>query len=367
MSDTLVIELSSDARFVRYAGLVSGDGRWLRDIDADTLASVKAERVVAVLCGTAVSSWSLTLPKLPIAKLLKIAPGLAEEKLARSAADTHFAVWPNEGDTGVVAAVTDDYMKTALATLAALGVDAAVVAPDYMLLTREDQPVAVAPTDGCARVRMPMGEGFSVETELAVRMLGTAGITPISLKAWKEILGGAATTSFNLRQGKFAGRTDVGAMLFFFRRAVVISLMALSAYVGLQFYEASRDSGAADALYQETEALFKASFPDVKRIANMRAQARQEVMKLRQQSGGEFLKLSDLLFAEANSAQGSLLEGLRFDNARGEMAVTISFASFADGEAFKKRLSARGIQVSEGGSRQEGARVVTDLTLRSVS
>lgn len=367
MSDTLVIELDTDARSVLRAGLVSGDGRWLRDVDAGAFAGVKAERVAVVLCGTAVSSWSLAVPKLPISKLLKIVPGLAEEKLARSMADTHFAVWPREGEAAIVAATNDDHLKTTLATLTALGVEADVIVPDYMLLPCEEQPVTVACDDMFARVRLPSGEGFSVEAELALQMLDAKGFTPIDAGAWKEILGRAATTGFNLRQGRFAGRTDVGAMLFFFRRAAAVGLMALGAYLGMQFYETARDSRAADQLYQETETLFKASFPDVKRIANMRAQARREVLKLRQQSGGEFLKLSELLFAEANSAQASLLEGLRFDNARGEMAVTISFASFADGEAFKKRLSARGIQVSEGGSRQEGARVVTDLTLRSVS
>ncbi len=367
MSDTLLIELSANALSVKAAGLVSPVGQWLRDISGDEIAGLKAERVVAVVCGTAVSSWSMPLPKLPTAKLLKIVPGLADEKLARSSADNHFAVWPGEGEEALIAAVSNDYMQAVLSTLEGLGLDAVCIVPDYMLLPREEQVVAVKAPDGLVRARLSSGAGFTVEADLAAHMLGGAEAAAISFSGWKAVLARAADTSFNLRQGAFAGRTDLGALLFFFRRAAMLTLLAFSVYVGLQYYQTARDSAAASALYTETEALFKTSFPEVSRIANMRAQARQEVLKHRQKSGGEFLKLSDLLFTEANGAEGTLIEGLRFDNARGELAVSISFASFADGEAFKKSLSRQGVQVSEGGSRQEGARIVTDLTLRSLS
>jgi general secretion pathway protein L len=157
------------------------------------------------------------------------------------------------------------------------------------------------------------------------------------------------------------------AFVLWFRGAGLIFLVASGFWMAGTLMETDKLGATTEAVYAETEALFRSSFPDVKRIANMRAQARQEVMKLRQQSGGEFLKLSGILFKETSLSDGTLMDGLRFDNARGELAVTLSFASYAEGEAFKKKLTAAGVDVTEGGSRQEGARVATDLVLRSAS
>jgi type II secretory pathway component PulL len=59
-----------------------------------------------------------------------------------------------------------------------------------------------------------------------------------------------------------------------------------------------------------------------------------------------------------------MLESLRYDAETGAVALSVSFASFADGEAFKQSLQGLGAQVVEGGSRQEGSRVFSELTVR---
>ncbi len=343
-------------------------GAWLEAVPAHAVASTTADQVVAVLTGAGVSLWRETLPALPSAKLQKILPGLMEDRLAGPASAMHFALMGTSADgSQLVAAVDRSVMDNAAATLAALGHAAARLVPDFMLLSESEGAQVLKGPDGLCRVRLPDGTGFTAEESLTESMLESASEVVVSPESWHATLARAAATPITLKQGRYAGRADMVTALLWFRRAGLIALAGLILWAVTVSFETTRLNREADAAYTEAEALFRASFPDVRRVANMRAQARQEVMKLRQLSGGEFLKLSTLLFEQSNTLEGVLLEGLRFDNARGELAATLSFASFADGETFKNGLSASGVMVTEGGSRQEGARVVTDLTLRSAS
>ncbi|WP_262689887.1 type II secretion system protein GspL [Kordiimonas aestuarii] len=367
MNDYLVIILDETGGFATGAGLINKAGQWQKAVPVSDISSVGVEQAIAVLSGAGVAVWRESLPKLPQAKLQKIIPGMMEDRLADGSGNMHFAVWPlGEKNEQLVAAVAQDVMDRALATMRRLGVEPTSVVPDFMLLATGESAQVLTGPEGLCQVRLPDGTGFTAEESLAETMLVEAAAQP-SGTSWHHMLGAAVESSFNLQQGRYAGRTDITAWLLWFRRAGLLAVAALLLWVAMVSLETSRLQDEADATYAEAEALFRASFPDVKRIANLRAQARQEVMKLRQQSGGEFLKLSNLLFEQTSAQEGSLLEGLRFDNARGELAATISFTSFADGEAFKKSLTQNGVMVLEGGSRQEGARVVTDLTLRSPS
>lgn len=365
MSDYLVISLDEFGTGITAAGRVSKAGDWLEAVPLERIGSVEADEVIAVLTGTGVTVWRESLPKLPAAKLARIVPGMMEDRLATPSADHHFAIWP-AGDASFVAVTKQSLMDSVFATLRAHGLEPTRIVPDFMLVDMGEATAAAIGLDGFVRVRQPDGTGFTAERALAEAMLPEGSAEGVDLN-WNSLLARAATTDFNLCQGRYAARADVMAFVLWFRRAGLILLAAFAVWIAATLMETSKLADSTEAVYAETEALFRSSFPDVKRIANMRAQARQEVMKLRQQSGGEFLKLSGILFKETSLSDGTLIDGLRFDNARGELAVTLSFASFAEGEAFKKKLTAAGVDVSEGGSRQEGARVVTDLVLRSAS
>ena len=371
MSDFLVIELSGDGTAIVRAGLASKSGQWLGEVSPAKLSEAAADQVVAILPGTGISCWRLALPDMPAAKQLKILPGLMEDRLANAVGDRHYAILQRRaGDDAIVAVVDAALMEAALATLRAAGLDPAAIVPDFGLIDSAETAIVLTGPDGLVRARLADGTGFTLEAELAATVLGDASDAArqsLDVAGWQSLLAQAGIVDANLRQGRYAGRTDMMAALLWFRRAGILSVMAMAAWAGLVALEARDFEKRADIVQADAEALFRASFPDIRRIANLPAQTRQEIAKLRQQSGGEFLKLSQILFQQIEGMEDVLLEGLRFDNADGDLAATLSFASFADGEAFKRQLTDLGVRISEGGSRQEGNRVITDLVIRSAS
>lgn len=382
MSETIVIELTPDGTEAVRAGAVTPDGNWLRDIAPPDLPHEAGKPAVAVLHGAGVTCHRMALPSFAQGKLLKILPGLMDEKMAMAEGERHYALFPapdsaaaGTAEAGaqagagekLVAVMDADIIKAASNFFRGLGLELVGTVADYMLL-----PVPAAGCSGNASqfegrvcVRRADGTCFTMEEDTAAYLLED-GETPeiYSEAAWRRQLATAVGHEQSLLQGAFAPRGNMAAGFVWFRRAGVLAAASLLVWAGASLYRAADNNSRADRYYAEAEAIFRKALPDVSRIVNMDAQMRRAVAASRQSQGSEFLILSDLAFRAVQGSDQTLLEGLRYDAADGAVVLSVSFASFAEGEAFKQQLQGLGGIVQEGGSRQEGSRVFSELTVR---
>lgn len=387
MSESIVIELTPDGADAVRAGAVAPDGSWLRDVAPADLGGEAGKPAVLVLNGAGVACHRMALPPFAQGKLLKILPGLMDEKLATADDTRHYALFGApvvagaedggaEGQTAetpapspvgerLVAVMDGDILKEAITFARGQGLEPTGAVADYMLLPVPASGMNAGQFDGRVCVRRADGTGFTMEEETAVYLL-EEGQTPEAFgeEAWKRQLGTAVTEDQTLLQGAFAPKGNMAAGFVWFRRAGMLAAASLLLWAGTAVYQASDNNSRAERYYAEAEAAFRRALPDVSRIVNMDAQMRRAVLASRQSQGSEFLILSDMAFRAVERSQQTMLESLRYDVAEGSVVLSVSFSSFAEGEAFKQELQGLGASVAEGGSRQEGSRVFSELTVR---
>ncbi|MEX0300755.1 MAG: type II secretion system protein GspL [Kordiimonas sp.] len=361
----IVIEFCADADRIENAGLVQ-DGKmvWLTETDFKARVRAGAEAVI-VLHGSHVVGHSVELPNFTDAKLLKILPGLMEDKLSVAGEVRHFALLgerdPEQG-TRLVGVIDTEVMDNITTKVKELSLSLFAIVPDYMLIPQNADRAVAWEIGGFVRARLTDGSGFCAEPGLAEVMLPeTAETVSVSNKKWRQVLETAQTKHTNLLQGSYAPRGDILAGLVWFKRAGMLLATLCLVWFGSVLLTASQNNQKADLLYQEAEAVFREALPDVPRIVNMEAQMRRAVADARQQGGGEFFALSQMIFSAVQDNQETMLESLRYDSENGNIALSVSFASFAESERFKDHLLRAGARVTEGSSRQESARVFSDI------
>jgi len=364
MSETLVIALGPDGQPAGDALLLDA-ATVLARVKPDALGAKAGTDAVIVIPGAQVASHLVQVPDFPDAKLMKILPGLLDNRMALMQEDRHFALLgPGRKETGdrLIGVMAKAEMQAALDVAQGYGLVVRAVVPDYMLLPVPAEGQVAATAGDSMLVRAADSTGFSAEAGLAAQMLGT-GTKPEPLD-YQSLLATATDAPANLMQGAFSPRKSMAAWLVVARRAGFLAAASLLLWVGATLYSASDNFSRSDALYAQAEARFKAALPDVGRIVNMEAQMRRAVQAARQQDGGEFLILSGMAASALTGDDSTMFEGMRFDGTQNTLVLTVTFASFAKGEAYKARLAEKGLVVTEGSSRTEGARVMSELTIR---
>lgn len=364
MSEVMLIEFGAEGVPV-HAGLISEEIGWVRSVPLDDLRAEAGHEAVLVLDGRQIASHRVQVPDFPDFRLRQVLSGLMDECIGRAGQDVHFALFGGR-DAGngqrTVAVVETGVLKQAMSYAADLGFRVFSVIPDYCLLA---DGAAGRMEDGRVLARFSGGTGFSADGD-AAELMTTDDLTIRALDAqeWQGLLAGAANKLENLLQGGFGLQPGVGAVFLWFRRAVVLAVVLLVVWGGVAFYEASRNFSATESLQADTETLFREALPNVKRVVNMDVQMRRAIRAMREKGGNEFLVLSTLTVEAVAGQETTTIESMRFDAGDGTLVFSVSFDSFSSGEQFKKKLQASGLMVTEGNSRAERGRVLSDLTVR---
>jgi general secretion pathway protein L len=253
-------------------------------------------------------------------------------------------------------------MGAGAARLAALGVRADVLIPDYLAISKG--PVS---HDGFVLMKSASG-GFAAEPDLAHLLLETprGAVAPLSTArlledAYASLL---AAVPVNLLQGRYAPRRDWAAAVRPWRRVGALAAgVVLAALVGLAA-EGVRLNRAAEAATARAEASFRAALPEVKRVVNPRAQMRAYLQGANLTGSAGFLALSEVLVSAVSLVPDAEITTLRFDGKRAEIAATFSLPSFEAVEHIKREVTERGGLVQEGGARQDGSRILADMTVK---
>lgn len=364
----LVLTYNAEGSAAVSAARISDDGNWLADISMDAIAHEiqGAASVTGILPGTSVSSQLLDVPELSAAKLQKVLPGLMADYVSTNAQALHFAIGgkPVDGQA-VVYAVDQKVMESLLTCNGALGVHLTKLLPDYSLLDADQSLAVCEGPDTLVRLKRNDGSGFTLEKETAMQLDSNIADDCKTLDgaSWNTLLGRAPFVNETLLTGAYAQRADIWGILVYMRRLAIFTAVASLVWLGASVYDAVSHQQQARELEEEAVELFRQAFPDVKRVVNMEAQARSGLRELEGQGGSLFLQQSSALFSVIEKQSGVYVETIRFDSNRQEFSATISFGSYRESEQFRREMQAADLTFTEGSSRQDQARILTDIVL----
>lgn len=366
MSDFLVLEVNEAVDEITAAHSVS-DGQTVPVAVEDCSSMPEGTKVVMVVDGRTVAVHAVPLPDVDDSKARKILPAIMDDKIAVHDLENHLALLEGRDEalgTRPVAVVARRIMEDMFSLADRIGVKPDIVVPDFMLVPVPEDTAATLACGSRQLVRLPDGSGYSLESDVSgmVSANGESSAIPAE-RAWTELLAKAVSTDANLLQGEYAPRTSLRVGLLWWRRSAVLAAAVLALFAGGVFYQASENFRRADALYAQSETVFRQALPDESRIVNMQAQLRRALASRRQQGGREFFVLANVAFRAVAARDQTLLETMRYDHGDGVLTMEVSFASFAESTGFKNALEQAGMQVSEGSSRQEGNRVYSEIRL----
>lgn len=362
MTASFIIEVDEAVDGIIAVWSLTEGGAQPSSLDVLKTAPQPAE-TIAILDGRAVVSHSVQLPDVDDNKARKIIPAVVDDKVAMSDARDHTALLSarnNEDGSRLIGIVAVEAM-TKLRSLA-LDAGASLVAavPDYLLLsTSEDGPISLTHEDK-SMCRLPDGGGYTLDADAADWMPATSQLD----RPWTELLRGAVDIEANLLQGAFVPRTDLRTTFLWWRRAAILAAVVVLTAGLNTWFAASENYERAETLYAAAEQTFREVLPDEPRIINMDAQLRRAIAARGQTGGGEFFELSSLIIEAVEGSEQTVLETLRYDQSNGELALDVSFASFAESSNFKRALEQNNVAVTEGSSRQEGGRVLSEIRVR---
>ncbi len=363
MSATYFIEVNEDFDAISGIWLKTENGVEAISLDKVQSDDTQAE-VVAVLDGRAIACHNIQMPQVDDAKAQKILPAVVDDKLAIADDKHHLALLSAEnleGSERLVAVASFDAMQKLRNLFVDAGIPATRAVPDYMLLGVGEQAQQVCELDDRTLVRRPDGSGYAVDKSEADWMLANADTQSVS---WQSVLMQLSSIESNLFQGAFAPRTNWRTTFLWWRRAAILVALVGVLAVASIWYGASQNYRQADLMYAAAEQAFREALPDEPRIINMDAQLRRAIASRGQRGGGEFFALSNIVMQVVESSNQTLLETLRYEQTDGELALDVSFSSFAESSNFKRRLEDAGMSVIEGSSRQEGGRVLSEIRVR---
>ncbi|MHA7872149.1 MAG: type II secretion system protein GspL [Hyphococcus sp.] len=394
MNETLILMLGGSPEDpVRWA-LLGPEGVRAADAveDGQSLALIaeradSAERVVAILPGESVAMRAMPSPPRVDSKFRAAAMYLLEDDLAEPLEELHIAVQRRE-TYGAAFAIKRAIMDAWRDCFADAGFSPDILAADFSLLNdRVNQGVVIFEAD---RLICAIGDrGFAAERPLADHLAASlvADETIDDIVAYgdpqterfdvadKQISwagsaddvrlltryaeAGAARDAPNLLQGGYRKRRDWRGGLAPWRRTAVLAATCLAAFLGVVVTDGVRSARIASTLNNRALEIHRTAFPEAANV-NPRDHARR--MLSTGQSGPAFLALTANLAETLGEEAPVQVDRIRFNAARGEFAVNVSFADINDLEALKASLAARGVSVREtGGVRRTGGRYIGEL------
>ncbi len=385
-----------DSAAIVRSGIIE-PGRKLEFAEGEAPAATWPAETWVVVSGASVLARTVALPAQTEVQLRKAAAFMLEDDLAVDSAEMHFALAPESANEGrAILAVSRDTMRSWLARLESMALKADILVPDFLAVTAAPHEAVVLGRAGMVSVRLgPGAAAFTIEPTVLDWVLGDSfknirslrlitgdaeALLRGPLKAYRGIAkleslsdpgllqmahaavrGGA---HINLLQGDYAPRRDWAAVGRDWRRTAI--LVGATAVLALTYLvvDSMRLHRQAEFATARTEAVFRRVFPDVKRVVNPRAQIRAHLQELKARGSTGFLQTSTMLFAVVSETDGSEIQVLRFDAKGGETSVTMSLPSYDVIERINTAIRKNGGTVQEGGARQDGDRIVTDIVVR---
>lgn len=319
-----------------------------------------------------------------------------EDELAVDREEVFFALGPpaEAGWSRSVALVAVSKIDAWLSALKKIGISPNILVPDFLLLPSDEHTLRIVERGERILVRGAENIGFAADVSLLPLVLSDLlkrnEITSVEVAAADADLltpeGGwgsrnvsampapsddafaefaldnlASAATLNLLQGAYAPHRSVWKGFEVWKRAAALAAAICIAYVGLLGVEGWRYASEAGRREARAEAVLRAAFPDIQRVVNPRAQMRARLADTGGGNPDQFFDLAAMVYGAANPLPTVEIEGMQYDNLRGDLAVDIAFQSYPDLEQLKTVITENGGVVEEGGSRQQGNRIAGEI------
>jgi general secretion pathway protein L len=354
--------------------------------------AARAQLVVGILPGEQVAMRAMASPPRVASKFKSAAMYLLEDELAESLESLHIATLRREGGVGIALAVKQSIMDAWGDLFAEIGVSPDLMTADFALLQEADENIIIFEP---ARLICAIGNhGFSAHRALAeplvAQLIADEEIQDIIAygnpdmerfeTGGKDITwrGGGDNISLfqffaqraarndapNLLQGAYRKRRDWRGGLAPWRHAAMLAAASVVALIGVTVTDGLRSARLAARLNDASLELHRTAFPEAANV-NPREYARRVLASETASLG--FLPLTAEFAESVGDSALIQINRIRYNTARGEFSVNLSFTDINDLEALKADLAVRGVEVSEtGGVRRSGGRYIGELQVSAL-
>lgn len=361
----------------------------------DLAKSAENTSVTLLLPASEVLLLGLALPVKSNSQIKKALP-FALEDLLVDEVETYHSVWQKHSDGKVYVALTNkEKFKACLANFEHAGITLDSVYPDCLCLPYQERTCALVIDGQQAILRYDkfLGAGFDydmlpiflgkvVEEHSTLNTINSWCVDKRSLNIREPTIDinyhkvdsilpflapGVATleSACNLLTGEFTkknkSKLNGKKWLPSIRLIVVTALM----HIGLLGYSYHQKKSELAVLETQTQDLFKQTFPEVKRIVNIKVQAEQAIIELRKNSSAKGSKFMSLLYETGevlNANAGYKLKQLDFMDDLLQVQLTI--ADISQVEQMKQQLEASQlllVKIKSEEANQEGVEVQFEI------
>jgi general secretion pathway protein L len=360
--------------------LFVSDGGRVRESCAGDLFDLAASadgEVIIVVPGTEVTAHAIAIAARSERQAREAAPFAVEDRLASDLDELHLALLPEErrADT--------DPVRTVLVTSRALmdqwtravqeaGLSMTAIVPDYLLLPVQEGRASLASFED--RLLLRDGQwGAAIDAgmpgEFAEALIAQRDLEPDRLALGTDELRAAMAANARawgpiLLSGDYGTRHEGGAGTGLPWRSLAAAAGVLVALlIGQNVITGIGLSQQAEQIEAEAERRFRALYPEVGEVRNLRAQIRERAGA---DGGGQpaFLVLSSALAAAMEDHPELEIDFVRYNADSGEMTSSVFFSDYDDFAGFRERVEALGVVFEEGGSQQAGRRRAGNFTMR---
>lgn len=329
----------------------------------DATRAAEGREVIIFVPGTKCNVTHTNIPTRNRQKLLQAIPYALEDQLAEDIDDLHFAVGPRQSDGYVPVAITSQaQMDQWLDQFQEMGVKPSYVIPDMLSVPRLNGNWSVLLEGDKALVRTGGHTGFSIEPDalkfvLPKMMQSYAPPDAINVVdcgmgfepqpgIWGEIQpdlhveqsgepslitfirGFEEQNSFNLLQGKFSRKEQIGRLWRPWKPALImLGVWFIMSFITLVADNFTMESRYA-ALKAENIKILKRSFPDVRRVGNNAKRIMQNRLRVLQGGGSVtssigFVDLLRLAGPEFKKTEGLKLNRMSFKDGKLDIEMEV--------------------------------------------
>jgi len=323
MADTLLVRFSQDGQEcpewleAENRAQQPQTGSW-----QELAAAVQQRRVVLLLPASAVLLLEVELPVKNPGQLKKALPYALEDLLAEDVENYHLAWFGLPQNKVAVAAIAHETMQAYMTACRQAQLEPDAVYPETLLLPYQPGECSLLIEAGQAVIRNGVWQGGGVDAEFLPQLLdkllaeqpecwrlniwtgpSAAALPALSLEAVYQpgvaglqvyAANGELPQALNLLTGPYALKTNRDIAWRSYLPALVLLLIGLGVQSAALLSANWRQQAELSRLEAQTLELFKQSFPEIKRIVNVKVQAEQqlaELKKLGSRSGGGFLRI----------------------------------------------------------------------------
>ncbi|WED21933.1 type II secretion system protein GspL [Vibrio sp. JC009] len=321
-----------------------------------------------------------------------VLPYLMEDDIAQDVESLHFHVMKKAGQKAYVAVVERQYIKSLLDKFSKLGIEVKKVVPDVLALPVKEKAISAVQIDDTWLLRKAVYSGLVIEQEWLPQFFASdwrkaeESVLPVhsytpapensDSQQWQQqepelvmelLAKGAIASSENLLSGEFKPQSSILKHLRVWKGAAVAACFLLVVALIQNVMQINQAEEQAKAYRAESERIFRAIFPDKRKIPTVSYLKRQMNDEERRLSGGG---VGDSVFTwlmalpEALNKQGEVkFTSLRYDANRGEVRVEAKMKDFQTFEVVRKKL-AETFVVTQGPLDREGDKVQGSFVLR---